>query len=143
MPDSVAPPSTSDPAFNDFEQGTIASATGEKRDGASDVATRIRLKAPVAVDRSWQALKFDGGPKGADVSVTIFAYDADGTFLPPSSGWKSLASPYVYMIPSGTAKISYVLSHDAAGSVRPIDMSERSVWVTLRRSCWTPGTTTR
>ncbi|NJP28988.1 hypothetical protein FLW53_33230 [Microbispora sp. SCL1-1] len=131
MPDSVAPPSTSDPAFNDFEQGTIASATGEKRDGASDVATRIRLKAPVAVDRSWQALKFDGGPKGADVSVTIFAYDADGTFLPPSSGWKSLASPYVYMIPSGTAKISYVLSHDAAGSVRPIDMSERSVWVTL------------
>ncbi|WP_051762269.1 hypothetical protein [Microbispora rosea] len=128
---TTAPPSTSDPGFNDFEQGTIASATGVKRDGASDVATRIRLKAPVAVDRSWQALKFDGGPKGSDVSVTIFAYDADGTFLSPSTGWKSLASPYVYVIPTGTAKISYVLSHDAADSVQPINVSERNPWVTL------------
>ncbi|MEU7881108.1 PxKF domain-containing protein [Microbispora bryophytorum] len=75
---TTAPPSTSDPGFNDFEQGTIASATGVKRDGASDVATRIRLKAPVAVDRSWQALKFDGGSKGSDASVTVFAYDANG-----------------------------------------------------------------
>ncbi|WP_405395278.1 hypothetical protein [Microbispora hainanensis] len=116
-----------DPAFYALEPGAIASATG--LDG--DDSTRLRLTAAAAVDSSWRTLAFTEAAGDPDIDVTVFAYDAGGGYLSPSTGWKSLASPYVYMIPSGTAKISYVLSHDAADSVRPIDVNERSPWVTL------------
>jgi chitodextrinase len=117
-----------DPAFSSYEQGTIASDSGLERDGASDVATRIRLTQPVAVDPSWQGLQFDGGVNGADINVTIFAYDANGKFLTPSTGWKSLAHPYLYSIPSGAVSMDYAIMYTSAAKISTTD---RTPWVTI------------
>jgi hypothetical protein len=89
---AATPVPLADPRWNEYEQGTIASADGTERDNPSDLATRIRLANALTVDPSWQALRLDAGTHGVGLSATIFAYDASGRFISPSSGWKPLSS---------------------------------------------------
>jgi hypothetical protein len=72
----TATTAVTDPAFADYEQGTIASGTGADEDaGNSEGASRIRIAAPAAVDSSWQTLQF-ANATDASLQITIFAYAA-------------------------------------------------------------------
>lgn len=134
----VTPPATTAPAvpvalddaaWNTFEQGTIDAGTGKNRgaagDGTSDSLTRIRLQAPLPVDPTLGAIRFEGG---TDTQVTVFAYDATGAFLSPSSGWKSVGQGFDFVLPAGTAFLDYAVRYSDA---RPILVADQSPWLTL------------
>lgn len=117
-----APVPVTEAAFFAMEQGTIASASGTEGSNS----TRIRLQAPAAISSAWQWLQFDGG---VDLDITVFAYNATGAYLSPSTGWQSLASgPYTYAVPAGAASIAYVLRYRTE---TPIGPGDRDPWLQI------------
>lgn len=120
---AVDPPtSTTASQFCTVQQGSISLTDGSY--GSATDTSEIRLDTPAAVNPAWTRLRFAGE---SDTSIAVFAYDDNGTFL-SGSGWQSLASPYTWNLPSGTAEISYAVQYDSGAPIAP---DGHRPWVTI------------